>query len=38
LILGLLFRQRTGPANIGFESALILLLYLAGFGVLNLLL
>jgi cation:H+ antiporter len=31
LLLGLLFRQREGPANIGFESVLILLLYLCGF-------
>jgi cation:H+ antiporter len=31
LLLGLLFRQREGPANIGFESVLILLLYLGGF-------
>ncbi len=30
LLLGLLFRQRRGPANIGFESLLILLLYLGG--------
>lgn len=34
LLLGLLSRQRQGPANIGFESVLILLLYLAGFAVL----
>ncbi|MDX1667666.1 MAG: hypothetical protein R3350_10565 [Saprospiraceae bacterium] len=31
LLLGLLYRQRAGPANIGFESVLLLLLYLAGF-------
>jgi cation:H+ antiporter len=31
LLLGLLYRQRRGPANIGFESLLILLLYLGGF-------
>ena len=31
LLLGLLFRQREGPGNIGFESVLILLLYLGGF-------
>jgi cation:H+ antiporter len=31
LLLGLLYRQRRGPANIGFESFLILLLYLGGF-------
>lgn len=31
LLLGLLSRQRSGPANIGFESALILLLYVGGF-------
>jgi cation:H+ antiporter len=30
-LLGLLYRQRSGPANIGFESILMLLLYLAGF-------
>jgi cation:H+ antiporter len=31
LLLGLLYRQCRGPANIGFESILILLMYLAGF-------
>lgn len=31
LLLGLLYRQRAGPANIGFESVLMLLIYLAGF-------
>lgn len=31
LLLGLLFRQRTGPANIGFESVLMLIVYVAGF-------
>lgn len=30
LLLGLLYRQRSGPANIGFESVLVLLLYVAG--------
>lgn len=34
LLLGLLSRQRSGPANMGFESVLILGLYLAGFAVL----
>lgn len=29
-LLGLLYRQRTGPGNIGFESALILILYGVG--------
>ncbi|MFP5306816.1 MAG: sodium:calcium antiporter [Gammaproteobacteria bacterium] len=37
LLIGLLYRQRAGPANIGFESALLLLIYLAGFAVLSLL-
>ncbi|MDT8286268.1 MAG: hypothetical protein RQ748_04075 [Elusimicrobiales bacterium] len=37
LLLGLLYRQRAGPGNIGFESFLILTLYLAGFSVLGLL-
>ncbi len=31
LLLGLLYRQRKGPANIGFESLLILLFYIVGF-------
>lgn len=31
LLLGLLYRQRRGPANIGFESVLMLLFYIAGF-------
>jgi cation:H+ antiporter len=31
LLLGLLFRQREGPGNIGFESVLIILIYLGGF-------
>lgn len=35
LLLGLLYRQRAGPGNIGFESFLILTLYLAGFSVLG---
>lgn len=36
LLLGLLYRQRAGPANIGFESALMLALYLGGYLVLSL--
>lgn len=36
LLLGLLYRQRAGPANIGFESLLMLLLYVGGFVVLSL--
>ena len=36
LLLGLLYRQRAGPANIGFESALMLVLYLGGYLVLSL--
>ena len=35
LLLGMLFRQRRGPGNIGFESMLMLLLYVGGFIVLN---
>ena len=31
LLLGLLYRQRSGPGNIGFESVLILISYLVGF-------
>lgn len=37
LLLGLLYRQRAGPANIGFESVLTLVLCVAGFLVLSLL-
>lgn len=37
LLLGLLFRQRAGPANIGFESVTMILLYVGGFMVLSLL-
>lgn len=36
LLLGLLYRQRSGPANIGFESVLILVMYLGGFLILSL--
>lgn len=36
LVLGLLYRQRSGPGNIGFESVLIIVWYLAGFLVLSL--
>jgi cation:H+ antiporter len=35
LLLGLLYRQRVGPANIGFESVLMLLLYVGGFAILS---
>jgi cation:H+ antiporter len=31
LLLGLLYRQRRGPANIGFENILMMMLYLGGF-------
>jgi cation:H+ antiporter len=37
LLLGLLYRQRSSPANIGFESVLMLLLYVSGFLMLSLL-
>lgn len=36
LLLGLLYRQRAGPANIGFESVLMLVLYAGGFVILSL--
>lgn len=36
LLLGLLYRQRAGPANIGFESVLLLVLYGVGFAVISL--
>jgi len=36
LLLGLLYRQRAGPANIGFESLLMLAIYLGGFVLLGL--
>jgi len=35
LLLGLLYRQRAGPANIGFESILMLLFYIGGILVLT---
>lgn len=35
LLLGLLCRQRAGPGNIGFESLLMLVLYITGFAVLT---
>lgn len=35
LLAGLIFRQKRGPGNIGFESLLMLLLYLGGFLVLS---
>jgi cation:H+ antiporter len=35
LLSGLLYRQKRGPGNIGFESALMLLLYLGGFVILS---
>lgn len=31
LLLGLLYRQRSGPANVGVESVLMLVLYVGGF-------
>lgn len=37
LLVGLLYRQRDGPAGIGFESVTIVLMYLAGFAVLGIL-
>lgn len=36
LLLGLLYRQREGPVNIGFESMLMVFLYLGGYVVLSL--
>jgi cation:H+ antiporter len=36
LLLGLLFRQRQGPGNIGLESVAMLLIYIGGFLVLSL--
>jgi len=36
LLAGLIFRQKRGPGNIGFESVLMLLVYLGGFLVLSL--
>ena len=36
LLLGLLYRQRHGPANIGFESVLILMIYLGGMVIMGL--
>lgn len=36
LLAGLLFRQKQGPANIGFESVLMLVLYLGGFLIISL--
>jgi len=36
LLVGLIYRQRKGPGNIGFESASMLVLYLAGFLILSL--
>ena len=35
LLLGLLYRQRSGPGNIGFESLLILVIYVGGFLVIS---
>ena len=35
LLLGLLRRERRGVANIGFESVLVLLLYVGGFAFLG---
>ncbi len=36
LLAGLIYRQKTGPGNIGFESLLMLIFYVAGFLVLSL--
>ncbi|REK09063.1 MAG: sodium:calcium antiporter [Planctomycetota bacterium] len=36
LLTGLIYRQKHGPANIGFESVLMLVIYLGGFVVLSL--
>jgi len=36
LMAGLLFRERHGVGNIGFESVLLLLVYLAGAGLVGL--
>lgn len=36
LLAGLIYRQKKGPGNIGFESLLLLLLYVGGFLVLSL--
>lgn len=36
LLLGLLYRQRYGPGNIGFEGVLMLIFYVAGFSILTL--
>ncbi|MAX38239.1 hypothetical protein [Gimesia sp.] len=35
LLSGLIYRQKHGPANIGFESVLMLVLYLGGFVILS---
>jgi cation:H+ antiporter len=35
ILLGLLYRQKKGPANIGFESILVFVLYLAGLAVVS---
>ena len=35
LLMGLIYRERHGPANIGFESVLLLLIYLGGVSVLG---
>lgn len=34
LLMGLLYRQERGPARIGWETSLIIVLFLAGYGVL----
>ena len=36
LLMGLIYRQKGGPANIGFESVAMLVLYIAGFLVISL--
>ena len=35
LLMGLIYRERYGPANIGLESVLLLLLYVGGVGILG---
>jgi cation:H+ antiporter len=34
LLTGLMYRQRSGPANIGFESVMMLVMYACGFVIL----
>jgi cation:H+ antiporter len=35
LLLGLMYRQKTGPANVGFENVLILVLYIGGYALMT---